>query len=479
MNKSAFLVLLFFFVPFITYSQDCHCLNNFEYLVRKITENYPGFEDKVNSRTVVQYQYYTDSLRRLAAYATAERCPSVLRSWLGFFKDKHLILRLSGGVGEQAYVRSVFAAAPAMAIDIGAVRRRFAGVGKGGIGLEGIWLSADSAFEVALLRNAERRYQAVVLKADSVFWMPGQIKFEMLSTGHNSYQVMYRNRDHEEEMSGVVAEEESAVLRFAGTEWRKLLAGGNNRRAADPADDAVIAFKILNPLTTYLRLNSFSIVYKSVIDSLIRQHLPDITSRPNLIVDLRNNRGGYSIAFESLLPIIYTGEIRAPRAKVLATRDNTALFEELVADPRIPAKNKEVLGPLLVSMKAHPDTYVITEEEIFQSDTVYSYPARVALLINERSVSAAEDLIMRARQSKKVKVFGRNSAGSFDYFNLVGPRTMPCKHYIYYCPTSKGMWVPEHPIDNIGLPPDIPISEVTDWVSYINTYFQHQKSWRN
>lgn len=478
MNKSVFLVLLFLFISLITYSQDCHCLPNFEHLVRKITENYPGFEDKVNSRTVVQYSYYTDSLRRLAAYATAEQCPSVLRAWLSFFKDRHLMLRLSGGVGEQAYVRSVFAAAPAMAIDVAAIRKRFARV-EGTRSLEGIWLSSDSAFEVALLGTAGRQYQAVVLKADSVFWMPGQVKFSLSSTGHNSYRVIYRNRDHEEEISGLVAEDESEVLRFAGTEWRKLLPGGRVRHEGDLSDGEVIAFKILNPLTTYLRLNSFSIVYKSVIDSLIKQHLPDITSRPNLIVDLRNNRGGYSIAFESLLPIIYTGEIKAPQAKVLATRDNTALFEELVADPRIPAKNKEVLGPLLVRMKAHPDTYVITKEEIFQSDTVYSYPARVALLINERSVSAAEDLIMRARQSKKVKVFGRNSAGSFDYFNLVGPRTMPCKHYIYYCPTSKGMWVPAHPIDNIGLPPDIHISEVTDWVSYINTYFQHQKSWRN
>ncbi len=71
----------------ITVSRD------FDWMVTKVTTNYPGYDDKIHDKQ--SFNLFTDSLRRLAIQMnTLENAVPLFESWLRAFKDAHLEIRL-------------------------------------------------------------------------------------------------------------------------------------------------------------------------------------------------------------------------------------------------------------------------------------------------------------------------------------------------------------------------------------------------
>ena len=118
---------------------------------------------------------------------------------------------------------------------------------------------------------------------------------------------------------------------------------------------------------------------------------------------------------------------------------------------------------------------------IVKEDTVYPYPKRIGIIINEGNGSSAEQFILEARESKKVVLFGnRNTAGVLDYSNRVN-EDFPSGKYEFYWPMTRSRRLPEHPIDNIGIAPDVLIpfpetkqlyNRLDDWVYFVKEYLE-------
>ena len=92
-------------------------------------------------------------------------------------------------------------------------------------------------------------------------------------------------------------------------------------------------------------------------------------------------------------------------------------------------------------------------------------PRQIAILNNRNVGSSAEDLTLIAKQSKKVKILGTTTEGVLDYadarFFEFG-----CDNYQLLLPTYRSLRLPDFPIDNIGLQPDIYIDRsVKDWIN--------------
>ena len=81
-------------------------------------------------------------------------------------------------------------------------------------------------------------------------------------------------------------------------------------------------------------------------------------------------------------------------------------------------------------------------------------------------------------------VFGTNTLGVLDYSNTV-PVDMPTENMQIRYPMTRSNRLPDYPIDNIGIEPDVRItlldnlnlkSDVDDWVRFVQDYFKAEMS---
>lgn len=442
---------------------DCNCEQNFSYLVKKVTENYPGFSDKVTGSNQAAFRHFTDSLMKRAAGASEEDCHGIMNAWLSFFRDKHIVLVLNNTREQTAFIRRVFSNEETIPFRADSLKKYFDHIPVNS--LEGEWRTVDGTYEVAIIKH-NNRLAGIILHADSVFWMPGQVKFELLNTGGDQYRLIYKTQEHDRDTSDVTIDTGQQALVLNSVRWTKTYP---HAKSAEEEED--FYFRLLNKGTCLLRLSSFDLPYKKKIDSLITANLQVITGAPNLIIDVRGNRGGFNLAFDTLLTFLYTNPIIAEGSNILATEDNIKLYESLLSNKEIPASEKEKITGIIHRLKMSRNGYSVEKDDTLRLNKVYKYPEKVAVIVDGNCASATEHLVLKAKQSTKVTVFGATTAGIIDYINLIGPREFSCSHYVFYCPTAKSNRLPGYPLDNIGIPPDVRIDKtVKNWVSFVNEY---------
>ena len=240
-----------------------------------------------------------------------------------------------------------------------------------------------------------------------------------------------------------------------------LQAAGNAAAAPPPTtgDPRAPRFRVLSAKTALLTLPSFGDHYARLIESLVAAHRREITSRPYLIIDVRGNGGGSDRSYGPLLPLVASNVTRTPNAEFLATPANVAASEAVCRLPEVSSADcLKFMAPVIEAMKAAPTgTFVLpTGERPVDVDVprhVLANPRRIAVLIDARCGSSCEEFVLAARQSFKVKTFGRPTFGSLDYSNM-RPHDLPSgRHRLFYA-TSRSLRLPSNPVDASGIAPD-------------------------
>ncbi|RFM35126.1 S41 family peptidase [Chitinophaga silvisoli] len=231
---------------------------------------------------------------------------------------------------------------------------------------------------------------------------------------------------------------------------------------------AAPSFKILNDQTCLLTIPSARLQFKGIIDSLLALHKERLNKTPHFIIDLRENKGGSTICFDSLLPYLYTNPIISEGATVLATEENIRNLYDVTDYPNISDSMKAVFRKEAAALRAHLGTaYQLWNNDTIRMNQVFPYPQKVSLIINQNVGSSTEMFVLKARQSKKVQLFGTHTAGAVDYSDVV-PYKMPCTLFALGIPSSRTLRMPAEVIDNIGIAPGVEIPEsCTDWVQYV------------
>lgn len=219
-----------------------------------------------------------------------------------------------------------------------------------------------------------------------------------------------------------------------------------------PDDPDRPALRRADDSTLVLRLPSFDLTYRSLIDSLIQAQRPALLSTPYLVVDVRGNGGGCTCSFEALSPLLYAGPVREPGSDVLASRANLAWYRGWLDRDVLPTSDEVEIRAAVARMEAHPGELVeFSPDTTVRRDTVFPLPRAVALLVDGKCASSCEDFVQEARQSRKVTVMGaENTAGVYDFGNI---RKV-------YLPGYRQMMVPTTrthgpPIDGVGFKPDV------------------------
>ena len=79
-----------------------------------------------------------------------------------------------------------------------------------------------------------------------------------------------------------------------------------------------------------------------------------------------------------------------------------------------------------------------------------------------------------ARQSKKAKVLGTPTYGALDY-GTASFFNFECKNYKLMMPSWISIRLPDYPIDNIGIQPDIYLDKsVKDWIQFAVDYLENK-----
>jgi hypothetical protein len=204
-----------------SYPQDCNCTNNLVYLKAKVEANYAGFEDKVTYKNRERYNDFYKKILKASSGKKDIACFYLLNRYISWFRDGHLSLSINMRSSDTMSVRNFFKLSPKLDLNTVKISQN-----KNKImdPIEGTWELQSNSFryKVLILSNKRNRFTGVVLSADSVYWMPGQIKFQIRRKSRYRYQVTYLLRTHDIVYEDVDLSDPSQMLVF-GNVWTTCL----------------------------------------------------------------------------------------------------------------------------------------------------------------------------------------------------------------------------------------------------------------
>jgi hypothetical protein len=449
-------VVSLFLASFCNAQDNCNCEQALQQLIQKVETEYPGFKEKTKDKLV--YNNYKENLLGKARDVQDSICIELLRNYKDFFRDGHI--SIYQGEDGQSNKKT-----PRLAISQEDFQTRIRSTTDP---LEGVWRSGS--YKVGIV-SVNDEYQGFIIEADTAFWKPNEIKFRLLKNGKAKYFL----RDHSlsEEAYELV---DGWILFFEYSKYIKELPKPN-------LSDAEIAskinevegcfFKKITEKTSLLSLSSFEHNYVERIEKLLVDNRKTIESSENLIIDVRNNLGGTYDAYDELLPYIFTNNVRGLGMEFLVTQ---TLIDEIPGwyddeEGREKAKRWVAMFKTKMGTFVNTDT---TDVSISAIKLAEHSPRQVVILANRRTASSGEAFVFDAKQSKKVKILGTPTYGALDYgsasfFNF------GCKNYKLMMPTWRSMRLPDYPIDNIGIQPDIYLDKsVKDWVQFAVDYLENK-----
>jgi len=167
--------------------------------------------------------------------------------------------------------------------------------------------------------------------------------------------------------------------------------------------------------------------------------------------------GGIDFTYSPFIPYLYTNSIAIFPSEYWASEDNIKNYEQQLKDESVDEEAKKYITDVVALMKKNLGSFINPGGKdimYIKLDSIYEYPKKVAYLIDRNTASSAESLLLTAKQSKKVTVFGENSYGMLDYANYQYFDIF-CAEYNLIISISRSKRLPQNPIDNIGIKPDI------------------------
>jgi hypothetical protein len=465
--KRILLTIAFTMSLLSVYAQQpaCNCTVVLEKLVKKVESEYPGFSVKTRER--LAYEELKQNLTMQAKNAGNNACGKMLKKYTDFFKDPHLWVGANG---------SPFSSGPgdaeeSIAFDIRDFQDKVKSTQDE---LEGVW--STEGYKIGIKKVSKNDYTGFIIEAKSALWKAGNIKFRLFTDGSFEYALLDRSKKsgrYSVYKEGILFLDAVGVALVKEVPLPPVSAAQREEKLKELAG---FYFKKLSARTSILKLPSFEYQNMGKIDELISQNISNIEASENLIVDVRGNPGGTTDAYQKLLPYISGKSIRNTGAEFLATQtyiENLQAYKKTLdkdtptgeIDKKID-KLKENLGKFVNFSDTDKPVYIEKVEQAAKS------PKNIIVLADRGTGSSAEYFLFIAKQSKKVKLLGAPSYGALDYGNAY-MIDFGCPGYQLCMPTYRAMRLPEYPIDNIGIQPDVYIdSSVKDWVEFAQSYVE-------
>jgi hypothetical protein len=489
MKVKAFLITVIILVinKFAVSQTVSDCLKDFDYLVKKIQADYPGYQDKVTNVNRAEFAVLEKEIRqKISKYP--DSCGHYLNEYADFFKDHHLrVRRIWQRNNQPPEIMEISTYGKNLYINIDSLHQATKNTTK----IEGVWEGFRQKFVVA---KDGQRYVGIVVNNQG--WKSGQVLYEFESVNDTVFDVINHSLVKDRNTFRT-----KASLHLNG----KIIEIHDDTRFVRKSDSDILdkatlysyvplypngrntypVAMYLSDSTFYMRVSSF---YSNTGNEFVIQHWDEIMKRPNLIIDIRNNGGGQDNYYQEFAKIIYTKPYESKGVEWYASKGNIKLFEDAMkkGEIRNGEEGMKWTQDLVGAMKRNVGGFVthphsMGDNPIARRDTVYSMPRNVGIIINEGNASSAEQFLLAAKESDKVILFGNcNTAGVLDYSNTT-PTPLPSNNYQLWCPMTRSKRLPENPVDNIGIAPNVIIpfpateqlyDKLDNWVYFVKNYLE-------
>ena len=476
MKKLISIYLLCF--PLFLFSQNCDCESNFNWVKKTFEENDAGYSYVIENKGELTYKKHNEVfVEKVKSITNINECTEALNEWLTFFRSGHFSVSRLNQESNQNNSRALsnediieqYKDSETITIDLNEFSKYLET--KKEVDYEGIWVSGSYKIGVKRINN---EYIGFIIEADGIYWTTGQIKFKINSDNSSTYYM----RDHSSKHIESVKLLGNSYLEIGAITLKRLFPITNTEPEIERYFKAISAenpyFEKINNETVLLRIPRFWGPVKNKIDSVISVNKETILSSPNLIIDLRNNGGGSDRNYQELLPILYTNPIRTVGVEYLSTPLNNQRMLDFInideygfdeEEKKWAKESYNILSEQIGSFVNLDSTMV----KITTYDTIYPFPKNIGIIINENNASTAEQFLLTAKQSRKVKLFGTTTSGILDISNMYFVKS-PCEEFEFGYSLTKSMRIPEMTIDDKGIQPDYYLDKSIpkyEWLKFV------------
>ncbi len=477
-TKRNVLLLLLLFMTALSFGQTCTCQVNYEWVKKTFEENDAGYQYALKMKGEQAYADHNKRiLDKVQTAKTLAECTPILFEWLKFFRSGHIAIRLNQQVppSNASASENPFSDWETYSMKVEDFKKYLDK--KNVSAYEGIWESPP--YTIGIKKEGEQ-YIGFIIASEASTWTTGQVKLKFSFTADKTKAVFYM-RDHSAVESNTVTLTGKNHLQIGNSTLSRIYPKLEDEPKYVRYFTALQAkqpyLEQLNETTLYLRIPSFNESFKKRIDSILDVHKAKILQTKNLIIDIRNNGGGSDGSYAAIIPYLYTNPIRTVGVEFLSTKQNNQRMLDFINKPDYEFDEegkkwaKEAYDKLerQLGQFVNLNEHVVSEEK---QDTIYTFPQQVGVIINEGNGSTAEQFLLEAKQSKKVKLFGVTTFGVLDISNMYFVES-PCKEFQLGYSLSRSMRIPDFTIDEKGIQPDyyldksIPAYEWTDYVNKI------------
>lgn len=478
MTKRNLILIVLLFTTTFSFAQNCDCKASYEWVKKTFEENDAGFQYALKTKGEQAYADHNKRiLDKVQKAKTLTECTPILYEWLQFFRSGHIAIRLNEQPQQINSTKSEkqFSDWETYSIKTEDFKKYLDK--KKTSDYEGIWESEP--YKIGI-KKEDGKYIGFIIESGAETWKKGQVKLKFSIAEENVSSVFYM-RDHSAVESNNVTMTGKNHLQIGNITLSRLYPKIEDEPKYLQYFKALNAeqpyIEQLNETTLYLRIPSFNERYKKMIDSVLNVNKEKILTTKNLITDIRNNGGGSDVSYAEIIPYLYTNPIRGVGVEYLSTKLNNQRMLDFINNPEyeFDDEGKKWAKESYDKLESRLGHFVNLNTEIVsigKLDTIYPYPQNIGIIINEANGSTAEQFLLEAKQSKKVKLFGVTTFGVLDISNMYFVES-PCKEFELGYSLSRSMRIPGFTIDEKGIQPDyyldkgIPQHEWTDYVNEI------------
>lgn len=458
------LAISFLFSLTFVHGQECDCLGYYQWVRETFEQNDAGFDRAIERKGEQAYKIHNDLIEgQIEGVNDLHVCVKYLRDWTHFFRTTHV---------DVANINTPPNSPDVISFDVNRNEFKKYLSRKKRQDIEGIW---DFDGTEIIFKKVENRYLGIVNESSDSVWKKGEVQFIIYDDGRGDYFNWEKSKWQLKKYELVTED----ILKINSN---LFLVRSSAKSGADSieieqflnnVDNAVPLAKKLNDQTYYLKIPSFQYTEKSLIDSVILLHQDEILKTENLIIDLRGNGGGSDKSYELLSQFVYTNPYRSGGVEFRSTDLNNKRTLDIIDGMfgELSEEEKEIEKKKFQLLSKHVGEYVNLDENdgfsITENDEVTEFPKEVAIIINDEVGSTAEEFLMDAKQSKKVKLFGTPTMGALDVANQYYVLS-PDKEIVLVYTLSRRINHME--IDDIGIQPDFYLDDsipIYNWLEYI------------
>jgi hypothetical protein len=433
--------------------QECDCLKNINLLQQKLEDNQASYQHQViELKKLDDYANFKTIINNKAVkILTKEDCIGLVSLYLSFFRDEHSFISYTDKYTPQ---KNIIVKSKRKRSDITTP-------------FDGLWYFQDGNFSINVIpvKTNFGDWIAVINENKSKSWKRGQLKIEFFKTQNGTIKCIYWSQNLIPKTLNVTYSDSSLQIGRNLVFFRQKPEEQENSNASQN-----LYFESLSEKTNYLRIPSFDLSFKNKIDSLIIKNRLAITSKENLIIDLRNNGGGGFDTFQPLLPyVLDTNLTEAPyNGAVWVSNENYAYYDRTKYEYTETKQDSIDELKYVEFLKANIGRFTPIERSTDTIQLERNSPLNIAIVFNRNTASTAEGFILQASKSKKVKTYGENSAGAVSYGDWMPVELTDLNIWVAIT-TKKMVFKSNEDVESIGISPDkdLKYTNENNWLKII------------